>query len=197
MVFPRILAIVLCFLGSVVAIPVMPSVAGCDSLGTNASDTAARPFTLAALNTTLPNANSTGAPLVLGQNGEIEGAEFEVLSTWASFPDNDWPTLSLDTGGLYGNSQTQYQAVSSGATNGTTVNFMTTSRTSYANQVFCIVPSPLGLPLLALDGHVDEFSLCSNGKESQNNVIYNATHKSYEYNYSTCYPVVLQVVEGL
>lgn len=29
-------------------------------------------FTIAALNTTLPNANSTGVPLVLGQNGEYK-----------------------------------------------------------------------------------------------------------------------------
>ena len=28
-------------------------------------------FTLAALNSSLPNANSTGAPLVLGQNGLV------------------------------------------------------------------------------------------------------------------------------
>jgi hypothetical protein len=27
-------------------------------------------FTLSAINTTLPNANTTGAPLVLGQNGK-------------------------------------------------------------------------------------------------------------------------------
>lgn len=38
------------------------------------------PFTLAALNTTLPNANSTGAPLVLGSGGAITGAAFYILS---------------------------------------------------------------------------------------------------------------------
>ena len=37
-------------------------------------------FSLAALNRTLPNANNTGAPLVLGQGGAIEDRELEVLS---------------------------------------------------------------------------------------------------------------------
>jgi hypothetical protein len=40
-------------------------------------------FTLAAYNKTLPNANDTGVPLVLGQNGAIDGAEFKVLSVRA------------------------------------------------------------------------------------------------------------------
>ena len=37
-------------------------------------------FTLAAYNITLPNANSTGAPLVVGYGGAIVGAEFHLLS---------------------------------------------------------------------------------------------------------------------
>ena len=37
-------------------------------------------FTFAALNLTLPNANATGVPLVLGQNGVVTGAAFEVTS---------------------------------------------------------------------------------------------------------------------
>lgn len=37
-------------------------------------------FTLAAWNTSMPNANSTGAPLVLGYDSAVEGAEFYVLS---------------------------------------------------------------------------------------------------------------------
>jgi L-cysteine desulfidase len=37
-------------------------------------------FTLAALNLTLPNTNATGVPLVLGQNGVVTGAAFEVTS---------------------------------------------------------------------------------------------------------------------
>lgn len=37
-------------------------------------------FTLAAWNTTMPNTNTTGAPLVLGFDSAVEGAEFYVLS---------------------------------------------------------------------------------------------------------------------
>jgi hypothetical protein len=37
-------------------------------------------FTLSAYNLTLPNANSTGAPLVLGQAGAISGAQLHVTS---------------------------------------------------------------------------------------------------------------------
>lgn len=51
----------------------------CSGLGPGAFDSAEN-FTLAAYNTTLPNANATGAPLVLGQAGAVDGAEFEVLS---------------------------------------------------------------------------------------------------------------------
>ena len=40
--------------------------AACAGLGSGSTDTPAYNFTLTALNTTLPNANTTGAPLVLG-----------------------------------------------------------------------------------------------------------------------------------
>ena len=45
-------------------------------------------FTLAAWNTTMPNANSTGAPLVLGYDSAVEGAEFYVLSVSLSSNDD-------------------------------------------------------------------------------------------------------------
>ena len=51
----------------------------CAGLGLSAFDIAYN-FTLAALNTTGTPANDTGVPLVLGQAGAIDGAEFKVLS---------------------------------------------------------------------------------------------------------------------
>lgn len=51
----------------------------CDGLGPGAFDIAYN-FTLAAYNNTWPNTNTTGLPLVLGQNGATTGAEFKVLS---------------------------------------------------------------------------------------------------------------------
>ncbi|KAE9398966.1 hypothetical protein BT96DRAFT_939768 [Gymnopus androsaceus JB14] len=68
------------------------SITATSSLGTN--------FTLAALNTTLSNANSTGAPLVLGEAGAIDGGLFEVTSTYNSYPYNDFPSLGLVGGNL-------------------------------------------------------------------------------------------------
>ncbi|KAJ3992358.1 hypothetical protein F5050DRAFT_944412 [Lentinula boryana] len=62
--------------------------------------TLANNFTLAALNNTLPNANSTGAPLVLGSAGAIDGESFQVSSTYASYPYNDFPSLGLVGGNL-------------------------------------------------------------------------------------------------
>jgi len=57
-------------------------------------------FTLAAVNTTLPNDNATGAPLVLGAGGASGGIAFYVTSTYASFPYNDHPALGLVGGAL-------------------------------------------------------------------------------------------------
>ena len=51
----------------------------CAGLGPSAFDIAYN-FTLAAYKTTGTNANDTGLPLVLGQAGAIDGAEFKVLS---------------------------------------------------------------------------------------------------------------------
>ena len=51
----------------------------CNNLGIGAFDNQ-KNFTLTAYNTTLPNANTTGAPLVLGQAGAITGEELKVLS---------------------------------------------------------------------------------------------------------------------
>ncbi|KAF8153494.1 hypothetical protein K438DRAFT_1987629 [Mycena galopus ATCC 62051] len=45
------------------------------------------------------NENSTGAPLALGQDDAIEdGATYEITSTYALYPYNVYPTLSLSNG---------------------------------------------------------------------------------------------------
>ncbi len=51
----------------------------CDGLGAGAFDVASG-FSLAAYNTSTPNANTTGAPLVFGQAGATDGASYKVLS---------------------------------------------------------------------------------------------------------------------
>ncbi|KAH9946590.1 hypothetical protein B0H21DRAFT_742874 [Amylocystis lapponica] len=70
--------------------------AWCAGLGAGAFDTASN-FTLAAHNTTAP---APGAALVLGQAGAIAGAQFGVLSTYASYPYDAWPTFALAAGAL-------------------------------------------------------------------------------------------------
>lgn len=72
------------FLGVVTALPALqvrdpPTGSWCNGLGGGAFDVI-NSFTLAAYNKTLPNANSTGAPLVLSQAGTVTGAQFRVLS---------------------------------------------------------------------------------------------------------------------
>ena len=57
------------FAASVSAVPALSTRqtgASCAGLGDGSTDSPAYNFTLAAYNLTLPNANSTGAPLVLG-----------------------------------------------------------------------------------------------------------------------------------
>lgn len=51
----------------------------CAGLGSGAFDTANN-FTLAAFYTSLPNANATGLPLVLGSVAATDGAEYKALS---------------------------------------------------------------------------------------------------------------------
>lgn len=55
----------------------------CQNLGGGAFDQVTN-FTLAAYYTGRSNANSTGIPLVLGQAGAIDGAEFKILSVSSS-----------------------------------------------------------------------------------------------------------------
>ncbi|KAL1662110.1 hypothetical protein GGF50DRAFT_90228, partial [Schizophyllum commune] len=57
-------------------------------------------FTLAALNTTLPNVNDTGVPLVLGYDYYVHGSSGFSTSTLASAHDDFFPSLALVNGAL-------------------------------------------------------------------------------------------------
>ncbi|KAI0933314.1 hypothetical protein AcV7_004820 [Taiwanofungus camphoratus] len=75
----------------------------CAGLGEFAYDNASN-FTLNAYNLTLPNANSSGAPIVLGPGppSDSAAAGLAVLATYASYPNNDFPgpNMSLVNGSL-------------------------------------------------------------------------------------------------
>ncbi|KZT01904.1 uncharacterized protein LAESUDRAFT_662905 [Laetiporus sulphureus 93-53] len=173
----------------------------CSGLGGGAFDTAHN-FTLAAYNLGASNANATGAPLVLGPNGESDGQEYKVLSTYASYPyDVDsYPSFSLNAGVLKPNpSNASMSSTDVSVAEGSMPKFVVSSSSlSDSAPIYCAVASidPDGgsdYPELAVNGEIDAFSLCMNG--AQKNVVYKATSEnSCAYNHDSCYPVRVQLV---
>ncbi|KAI0692696.1 hypothetical protein C8T65DRAFT_669343 [Cerioporus squamosus] len=170
----------------------------CNLLGGGAFDTATN-FTLAAWNTTLPNANNTGVPLVLGQAGAIPGAEFKVLSTFASYPFNQYPSMSLDKGRLIPHGTNVAPAQAGTVPDGSEPGFVTSNTVDpeQGPQIYCAVADidpaghGTGHPFLAVNGDTDSFALCKDG--SQNNVVFKPTSgKSYDV--ASCYAVKVQLI---
>ncbi|KAE9398964.1 hypothetical protein BT96DRAFT_1019819 [Gymnopus androsaceus JB14] len=173
------------------------SITATSSLGTN--------FTLAALNTTLSNANSTGAPLVLGEAGAIDGESFHVTSTYSSYPYNDYPSLGLVGGNLRafdseGNWFTNASAPSSGSS-GEELSWGTSSfYSSPASTAFSAVTlSTSDYPVLAVNGIYDLWYLCPSDEPSvgQDSVYYNTTSIASSQDSSqtiACYAVSLNIV---
>lgn len=94
---PTLLGLLMSSIALVSAAPSMKRVVGpgCGNLGAGAFDVVTN-FTLAAYYADQPNANNTGAPIVLGQAGAIDGAEFKVLSVRIQHPfDLTSPTLTI------------------------------------------------------------------------------------------------------
>ncbi|KAL0959058.1 hypothetical protein HGRIS_014358 [Hohenbuehelia grisea] len=180
-------------------------------------------FTLAAWNTTLPNTNSTGAPLVLGQNGATSGFSLQVTSTWASYPYNEYPVLSLIGGTLraytrQGEWITNATSVFAGRPMGWVTTRMRT--TAVAAKDFAVTPLQSGtvpqpspapgpgasvpaetepeLPLLYGLGTADLWSLCPTGSGpfAQTNVVFNASASPpwAGYNPADCFSVRLHIV---
>jgi len=178
----------------------------CSGLGGGAFDSAQN-FTLAAYNTSSANANATGVPLVLGQNGSGEGAESKVLSTYATYPYNDFPNLSLLNGALIPNPNSENAGMHStdvDVSSGDLPAFLVSSKGAIPApaQVYCAVADTdpdngRQYPLLAVNGETDQFSLCmsSSSSSAQSNVVYQPTSdNSGAYSYDSCQPVVLHLV---
>ncbi|GBE85415.1 hypothetical protein SCP_0706020 [Sparassis crispa] len=186
----------------------------CAGLGIGAYDNVSN-FTLGAYNLTLSNANATGAPLVLAFKqftGSATGAYYSTLSTYYSVHSNDEPMLSLVNGSLLPSNPAEPNiyssnlAVSSG--NELLFEFSTEeSELPTPAQNYCIVDhfDPAGkgpYSMLALNGITDGFSLCENDIPydygNPYDVVLEATEDNgHIYNYTTCYPVCLQVLYGL
>jgi len=175
------------------------------SLGQQASETdLPNAFTLAAINTTLPNANQTGAPLVLGQNGAIDGAELHVTSTYASYPYDDYTPLVLINGSMrvYDSSQ-HWLTNATEVLSGQTLDWITSSLyTSPASQVYAAVVTPANqFPLLSAHGFSTLWSLCPvPGFRGQTNVVFNVSANIASpppylgYNPSDCYGVTINMI---
>ncbi|KIK61142.1 hypothetical protein GYMLUDRAFT_85120 [Collybiopsis luxurians FD-317 M1] len=158
-------------------------------------------FTLSALNTTLDNANSTGAPLVLGSAGAIDGEAFYVSSTYYSYPYNDYSAQGLVGGNLrafdkQGNWNTNASAPSSSyeALSWATSSFYH----DVASTAFSAVTVPASqYPVLAVNGVYDMWYLCSSDEfRGQNSVYFNTTSIESSSGSSSiaCYPVLLNMV---
>ncbi|KAI5892421.1 uncharacterized protein SCHCODRAFT_02626135 [Schizophyllum commune H4-8] len=162
-------------------------------------------FTLSALNITLPNANDTGVPLVLGYEAYIIGGVIYFESTAASSPDGaggDVP-LGLVNGALraYGRDgswSTNASAITSGSAMGW---FSSTWRGSPETNQFTALHAPRRhhkYATLAVHGQEYLWSLCPTGNNGgKNEVFYNISSAAPESETvvpEDCYKVTLQIV---
>ncbi|KAJ3982248.1 hypothetical protein F5890DRAFT_396185 [Lentinula detonsa] len=160
-------------------------------------------FTLAALNNTLSNANFTGAPLVLGSAGAIDGESFYVSSTYYSYPYDEYPSLGLVNGNLRA-----FDGGGNWHTNAS-VPFLGYEALSWATSTLYSDPAPTAFsaatipasvyPVLAVNGVYDMWYLCpSDERLGQDSVYYNTTFiGSSKGSLSTrisCYSVTLNMV---
>ncbi|KZT24636.1 hypothetical protein NEOLEDRAFT_1179003 [Neolentinus lepideus HHB14362 ss-1] len=170
----------------------------CTGLGSSAFDTLSN-FALTAFNTTLPNANSTGTPLILGDDLSYHEYRQSALTTYSYPYPTPNVTFNLEVGGLVANSEdsTAVSAVYSGYE----FDFMTDSKGPVTPAtIFCGVPSQDacgGNPVLAINGQTNLFSICQRtGGNSFAEVVYNATSKNSGYDLSSCYSVELCIVSA-
>jgi hypothetical protein len=166
-------------------------------------DTLSYNFTLAAVNKTLSNANETGVPLVLGQNGAIPGAALYVTSTYASYPYNDYPLLSLSSSSLRAYTKTGAwitNATSFISDSNTPLRWLTTSlgSTGYGTNYSAILSPGDEFAKLAVLGRKDLWSLCPFGhtERSQVNLVFNVSGDGAASGYAPdeCWEVDVNVV---
>ncbi|KIY47722.1 hypothetical protein FISHEDRAFT_44837 [Fistulina hepatica ATCC 64428] len=159
-------------------------------------------FTLAATNLTLPNANSTGAPLVLGTDGASTGLEYYTTSTWYTYPYDDYPTLGLLDGELQAfTKEGEWITNATSLTSGSAMLWMTSrlfsvplfSEYSAVGNDSASVNN-ITYYSLAVFNHTDLWSLCPDGGVGgQTIVVYNVSAaKSGEF--TDCYDVNLNIV---
>ncbi|KAJ3982527.1 hypothetical protein F5890DRAFT_1529499 [Lentinula detonsa] len=165
--------------------------------------TFAQNFTLAALNTTLPNANSTGAPLVLGAAGGIDGGSMEVTSTYASYPYNDFLSLGLVDGTLhaYSKQQSLHTSASVPLLHGSLDWFTSSIYSTDPSTAFTAISGTGNFSVLAFNGTADLWYLCpSDMPGSPQNSVYHNTSTIPSQSGAPgaspvqCYSVILNMV---
>ncbi|KAL1754999.1 hypothetical protein FB107DRAFT_275245 [Schizophyllum commune] len=160
-------------------------------------------FTLAALNKTLPNANGTGVPLVLGLEFVFDYSAIYWTSTYASAHNNTFPSLGLVEGALhaYGGSNDSWDTNAVRCDSGESMGWFSTENGPPGADAFSVLPATQGrnYPTLAVHGEDSLWSLCPIGNDwGLNEVYYNiSSTNTWEGNHvvvEDCYGVTLQVV---
>ncbi|KIL60332.1 hypothetical protein M378DRAFT_187793 [Amanita muscaria Koide BX008] len=164
-------------------------------------------FTLSAWNTTLPNVNETGVPLVLGQNGASTGMSFQITSTYASYPYNDFPSMSINNGSLRAYLPSGFWMTNATAPrSGSPLGWVSSTLYSRpAETVFSVVHAPAGrLPMLAASGREDLWSLCPfQGFRGQTSIVYDVEKddgippSSIGFDVRDCYAVEIYVIAAV
>ncbi|KAL1662109.1 hypothetical protein GGF50DRAFT_59741 [Schizophyllum commune] len=154
-------------------------------------------FTLAAVNTTLPNANGTGVPLVLGSAGAIPGASFYITSLRAYDRYGNWHTNA--TALSSGNEMGWLSTTLGGSESNQFAVFHATRHHRYASLAVHASDAPSSPYTDSLWSRYTDslWSLCPSTQfRGKNEVVYNvsATYQYYPFNVSDCYKVTLQVV---
>ncbi|KAI0684488.1 hypothetical protein BC835DRAFT_1389926 [Cytidiella melzeri] len=197
-----LLAAIAFLAAGIVANPVKRDGLWCEPWGSTGFDVASN-FTLVAFDAThVVTSSSVGVPLVLGQAGATTGAEFHVLSTYASYPYGDpnqaW---TLDEGVLLPTNQS-VKIAGEPVSAGGQPTWVSSTEAGDSAQIWCGVAQSsahgggTGNPTLSVNGEIDQFSLCSTGETelAQVNIVYRASPDSYGYIYDTCSKVTVQMV---
>ncbi|KAH8105392.1 hypothetical protein BXZ70DRAFT_523151 [Cristinia sonorae] len=134
--------------------------------------------------------------LVLGQGGVVNDIDIKVFSTFSTFPFNDFPTITLDSGNLTPNGDDSDLAVTAPVNEGDELSFMFSMNPPPPASIYCAVPIIDSKETfhLAVNGDADSFSLCQTGRAStsQVNVVFKPSQNNSEsYFIDTCKPVKL------
>ncbi|TRM61004.1 hypothetical protein BD626DRAFT_571380 [Schizophyllum amplum] len=157
--------------------------------GVVAQDTLPYNFTLAALNVTEPNANSTGAPLVLATSGALPGLRSYVTATYASAGFTGWSELGLEGGVLNAYYQDELNVANATIIESGSWMAYVTGDVDVSGEQYSVVESEgAEYGKLAVNGDADSWSLCPHSfGQPKMAVMYEATERF-------CYAVTLQVV---